>query len=261
MQPKLNSGCARVRADATPKPSPYRRLRRSSEVTGDADIAAVGTALGDESRAAMVLALLGGAALSAGELARVAGRSRSGASAHLRTLTEAGLVVAEDVGRHRFFRLANSDVADALEGLARVAPVRPPRTLRQSVAGRALKRARTCYDHLAGELGVAVTVALVDRKLLTRGDASFRVTGAGAAWLSDLGIELDVLQRQRRSFARACLDWTERQPHLAGALGAALAELLFARQWVQRLPNGRAISLTTTGAEWLTESLGLTLPP
>jgi len=121
----------------------------------DVDIATVGAALGDRSRAAMLLALLRGEALAAGELARIAGRSPSGATAHLRALRDAGPVVAEDVGRNRFFRLADSELAEALEMLARVAPIRPARSLRQSEAGRALKRARTCYDHLAGELGVA----------------------------------------------------------------------------------------------------------
>jgi DNA-binding transcriptional ArsR family regulator len=224
----------------------------------DADIAVVGAALADRSRAGMLLALLGGEAIAAGELARIAGRSRSGASAHLRTLRNAGLVVAEDVGRKRFFRLANSEIADALELLARVAPLRPARTLRQSDAAQALKRARTCYDHLAGELGVAVTEALVERRLLERDGDAFCVMDAGRVWLGDVGIELADVERQRRSFARACVDWTERRPHLAGALGAALTDLFFARGLVQRLPGGRAIALTSAGSRWLTRELGLT---
>ena len=223
----------------------------------DADISAVGAALADESRAAMLLALLGGDAVSAGELARVAGRSPSGASAHLRTLHEAGLVLAEEHGRNRLFRLAGQDVAEALEALARIAPPRPVRTLRQSEAARALKRARTCYDHLAGELGVAVTDALVERSFVQRGDASFGVTPAGAAWLERLGVDLDALGRQRRSFARSCLDWSERRPHLAGALGAAVAEVFFARGWVRRLPGGRAIALEPSGSAWLRRELGI----
>lgn len=223
----------------------------------DVDIAAVGAALADRSRAAMLLALLGGETLTAGDLARIAGRSPSGASAHLRALRDAGLVVTEEAGRNRFFRLANSEIAEALEMLARVAPRRPPRTLRQSEAARAIKRARTCYDHLAGELGVGVTEALVERRLLDSDDDSFRVTRAGRAWLSELGIEIAALERQRRSFARACLDWTERRPHLAGALGAAFADVFFTRGWVQRLPGGRAIMLTPRGSEWLAREFGL----
>ncbi|MGZ4390413.1 MAG: ArsR/SmtB family transcription factor [Gaiellaceae bacterium] len=223
----------------------------------DADIAAVGAALADESRAAMLLALLGGDTLSAGELARISGRSPSGASAHLHTLHAAGLVAAEDFGRNRFFRLAGPDVAEALEVLARVAPPREVRTLRQSEAARALKRARTCYDHLAGELGVAVTDALIERDLLLRGDDTFRVTAGGSSWLAGLGVDVAALGRTRRSLARACLDWTERRPHLAGALGAALADVFFARGLVRRLPGGRAIAVTPAGDAWLARELGL----
>jgi DNA-binding transcriptional ArsR family regulator len=225
----------------------------------EADIAAVGAALADRSRAAMLFALLAGDALPAGELARIAGRSPSGASAHLRALVNAGLVVAEDVGRNRFFQLANTEIAEALETLARVAPRRAPHTLRQSDAARALKRARVCYDHLAGELGVAVTDALVDRRILRHHNDAFRVTHAGRRWLSsELRIDLAAVERQRRGFARACVDWTERRPHLAGALGAALADAFFTRGLVRRLPGGRAIMLTPSGSTWLGRELGLT---
>ncbi|HEX5468242.1 MAG TPA: metalloregulator ArsR/SmtB family transcription factor [Gaiellaceae bacterium] len=223
----------------------------------DADIAAVGAALADPSRSAMLLALVGGDDISAGELARIAGRSPSGASAHLRTLCDTGLVVAEESGRNRFFRLAGPDVAEALEVLARVAPARKPTSLRQSEAARALKRARTCYDHLAGELGVAVTEALVANELLRGGDDCFHVTDTGRTWLGELGIAIDQLERRRRSFARACLDWTERRPHLAGALGAAVADVFFARGWVRRLPGGRAVALSPAGRAWLLRELGL----
>lgn len=223
----------------------------------DADIVAVGAALADESRAAMLLALLGGDTLSAGELARISGRSPSGATAHLRTLRTAGLVTVEDAGRNRFFRLAGPDVAEALEVLARVAPPRPARTLRRSEQVRALKVARTCYDHLAGELGVAVTDALVERRFLLRDVNGLRLTPDGARWLRALGIDAGEVAHRRRSFARDCLDWTERRPHLAGALGAALTDVFFARRWVRRLPGGRAIAVTPAGGEWLSRELGI----
>jgi DNA-binding transcriptional ArsR family regulator len=224
-------------------------------VTGNADIAAVGAALADPGRAEMLLALLGGEALSAGELARIADRSPSGTTAHLRALRDAGLVVAEDVGRHRFFRLAGTEVADALEALARIAPPRPARGLRESEAMRALKRARTCYDHLAGELGVSVTEALVDQGVLEPDADAFRVTGPGERWFDELGVDLGALLHRRRSFARSCLDWTERRPHLAGSLGAALAQAFFDRGWVRRLPGGRSLAVTAAGATWLQREL------
>jgi DNA-binding transcriptional ArsR family regulator len=228
-------------------------------VTADADIASVGAALAAEGRAAMLLALVGGDAISAGELARIGGRSPSGTTAHLQRLREAGLVVVEERGRNRFYRLAGPEVAEALEALSRIAPPRPVRTLRQSEAARALKQARTCYDHLAGELGVSVTEALVDARLLEHVGDAYTVTPAGHLWLGQLGLDLDALSRRRRSFARACLDWTERRPHLAGSLGAAIAATFFTRGFATRLPGGRAIALTQAGGEWLARELGIPL--
>lgn len=205
----------------------------------------------------MLLSLLGGEAIPAGELARRAGVSPSGASAHLRRLREGGLIMQESVGRHRYFRLASRDLAEALESLARVAPARVASSFRESEGTRALKHARTCYDHLAGELGVAVTDALVERRMLARTDDTFTVTGKGSRWLTSLGIDLDAVAGSRRSFARACLDWSERRPHLAGSLGAAVAEVFFARKWIRRLPGGRAVAVTPDGRAWLARELGL----
>lgn len=226
-------------------------------MNGQADIASVGALLGDDARAAMLLTLLGGEAVPAGELARRAGVSPSGASAHLRRLREGGLITQERIGRHRYFRLASPELAEALESLARVAPVRPASSLRESETTQALKRARTCYDHLAGELGVALADALVERKLLTRSDEAFALTRDGAAWLGSLGVDLAVVGRSRRSFARACIDWSERRPHLAGALGAAVCDLFFARVWIRRLPGGRAVAVTEDGRAWLARELGV----
>lgn len=225
----------------------------------DADIAAVGALVGDGARAAMLTTLLGGEAATAGELARIAGVSRSGASAHLRKLRDGGLVSEEIVGRNHFFRLAGLELADALEALARVAPARRPACLRESEATRAVKRARTCYDHLAGALGVAVTEALVTRRVLRLQDDAFRVTRTGTAWFEELGVDLSQARGARRSFSRTCLDWSERRFHLAGALGAALADTFFAQRWVRRLPGGRAFAVTPRGARWLRDELGLEL--
>ena len=226
-------------------------------MNGQAEIALLGALLADDARASMVLTLLGGDAIPAGELARRAGVSPSGASAHLKRLREGGLVTQESVGRHRYFRLASPELAEALESLARVAPVRPASSFRESESTRALKHARTCYDHLAGELGVAVADALVDRGVLTRTDEAFAVTDAGTTWLASLGIDVEEVAASRRSFARACLDWSERRPHLAGSLGAAVADAFFARKWIRRLPGGRAVAVTPDGRAWLARELGL----
>jgi len=228
-------------------------------VNGQADIASIGALLADDARADMVLALLGGESIPAGELARRAGVSPSGASAHLRRLREGGLVTQESAGRHRYFRLASPELAEALESLARIAPVRPASSFRDSEGTRALKRARTCYDHLAGELGVAVADALVERGVLERVDDAFAITNGGYEWFTSLGIDLEALARARRSFARACLDWSERRPHLAGSLGAAVADRFFARKWIRRLPGGRAVAVTADGRAWLERELGLSV--
>jgi DNA-binding transcriptional ArsR family regulator len=223
----------------------------------EADIAAVGALIGDRARAAMLNALMSGEAISAGELARVGGVSPSGATAHLRRLREGGLVVGERAGRQRVYRLAGSELAGALEALALVAPAAPVCGLRDARAAGAMKRARTCYDHLAGELGVAVTDALVDREVLARDDPGFAVTGPGGVWLRELGLDLDAHRRARRSFARGCIDWTERRPHVAGSLGAGIASAFFRHGWIRRRPGGRAVSVTTAGADWLQCSLGV----
>ena len=224
----------------------------------EADIAAVGALIGDRARAAMLNALMGGEPLSAGELARVGGVSPSGATAHLRRLRDGGLVVDEAAGRQRVFRLAGSELDEALEALAVVAPPLPVRGLREARALGALKQARTCYDHLAGELGVAVTDALVKREILARDDGGFAVTGGGSDWFGRLGLDLEALRRTRRSFARGCVDWTERRPHVAGSLGAGIAATFFSRGWVRRRPGGRAVVVTAAGAAWLDRSLGIT---
>jgi DNA-binding transcriptional ArsR family regulator len=225
---------------------------------GDADIATVGAALADNARASMLLALVGGESLTAGELARRTGLSPPGASNHLRRLERSGLISAERVGRNRYVRLANDNVAAALEALAQIAPQQPVRSLRQAESAHALAFARTCYDHLAGRLGVSITDALVERRILTLDGDNFDLTHRGEAWLGTLGIDANALRRRRRSVARACLDWTERRPHLAGSAGAALATGLFTQRSIARLPGSRAVRITPTGATWLEHELGIT---
>jgi DNA-binding transcriptional ArsR family regulator len=226
-------------------------------VNGRADIASIASLLADDARASMILTLLGGDAIPAGELARRAGVSPSGASAHLKRLREGGLITQQRAGRHRYFRLASPELAEALESLVRVAPSRPVSSLRESEGTHALKHARTCYDHLAGELGVGVADSLVDRGVLARMDDAFALTDDGTRWFTAIGVDIDALTESRRSFARACIDWSERRPHLAGSLGAALADVFFVRKWIRRLPGGRAVAVTPDGRAWLARELGL----
>lgn len=225
----------------------------------DADIAVIGALIGHRARAAMLAALLSGEATTASELARRARVSRSGASAHLRKLRDGGLIVEEARGRNRLYRLSSRELAEALESLARVAPARPANGLRESEASRALKRARTCYDHLAGRLGVSLTEALLARHVLQERDGTFVLAKKGTAWFEALGVDIHAARAQRRSFVRACLDWSERRPHLAGALGSELASTFFTRRWITRVPGNRAVAVTPSGSRWLANELGLRL--
>jgi DNA-binding transcriptional ArsR family regulator len=220
------------------------------------DLAALARLLADGTRAGFCLALLDGRAWTAAELARHAGVAASTATEHLNLLVGGGLLVQERQGRHRYVRLADPATAEMIENLASMAPPRaePPRSLPSVSRNRALARARTCYDHLAGTLGVAVTEAMTERGLLDwrRGLA---LTGDGAGWLDELGITLPPATR--RPPVRSCLDWTERRSHLAGSVGAALCRHAFDSGWITRIGTGRAVALTSTGRRALAEQLGL----
>jgi DNA-binding transcriptional ArsR family regulator len=227
---------------------------------GEPDLASVAALIGDPSRAAMLTALADGRALPAGELA-AAGLSLSGASAHLARLAQGGLLTMEREGRHRYYRLTGPQVATALEGLALLA-VTPRRPRARSPAAEALRRARTCYDHLAGELGVALAQALEERGLVTAGERKrLEITAAGGRWFSQmLGIETARLVHGRHGVARRCLDWTERRHHIAGPLGAALLQRFRELGWVeQAMGSTRAVKLSRRGATALGGALHITL--
>lgn len=215
--------------------------------------------LADRTRAAFCLALLDGRAWTAGELAAYARVAPSSASEHLTRLTEGGLLVEHRQGRHRYVQLASPRVAELIEGLTAHLdpPAERPRGLRAANASAALARGRTCYDHLAGRLGVAVTDAMTGRGLIDQ-DGGFALTGAGRAWFAEaLATDTAMLRAGRRPTARGCLDWTERRQHLAGVAGARLCAGLLERAWVRRVGSGRAVRLTPTGAEALRDLLGL----
>jgi DNA-binding transcriptional ArsR family regulator len=226
-------------------------------VLADADLATIGGLIGDRRRAGILLALMSGQELPAHQLAARVGASSSLASSHLSKLLDGGLITAQPRGRERHYRIASQQVAQALEGLIAIAPTRPARTLHESNRGQAIRRARTCYDHLAGELGVGLTQALEQQRIITAHDDGYTLTMAGEKRLEALGIEASVVRRRRRAFARQCLDWTERRPHLAGALGAAIADQLFERDWLKRIPSTRAITITPHGAQQLRNQFAL----
>ncbi|HEX6361177.1 metalloregulator ArsR/SmtB family transcription factor [Actinophytocola sp.] len=205
---------------------------------GGMKLAEVAAVLADGSRATMCLALIDGRAWTVGELAKAARIAPSTASEHIRALTDAGFVRSLKQGRHRYVRLANADVAELIERLASHASPEPPRNLRASVRARRLAEARTCYDHLAGRLGVSLRDGMLAEGLIDDRDG-LTVTPHGRNTLAELGVELP---RSRRSLLRDCLDWTERREHLAGALPAALLRRALDAGWLTRDPH-RAITI------------------
>jgi DNA-binding transcriptional ArsR family regulator len=226
-------------------------------VPGDADIPAIAAMLAEPARAQILALLSDGRALPAGELARLAHVAASTASTHLSRLLDAGLVAVEQHGRHRYFRLATPEIVRAMEALAVVAPPQPVRSLRDDRVGAALRFARTCYDHVAGRLGVEITSALLDQGALAPSPRGYELTPTCDRLLDPLGIDLDELRRGRRTFARPCLDWSERRHHLAGALGAAIARSMLDDGWVDRSRAGRALFVTDRGQAGLEGLLGI----
>jgi DNA-binding transcriptional ArsR family regulator len=221
----------------------------------DADIAPVAALLGDPARAEIVSALNDGRALPAGELARRAGIAPSTASEHLARLVAGGLLAVETTGRHRYFRIAGADVAHAIEALSVIARPRPPRNLREASIGDALAAARTCYDHLAGTLGVTVTDALLRERALDDRDGTFVLGPRVEEVLVPFGVDPSALP-SRRPALRRCIDWSERRPHLAGALGAAICARAREQRWIEPLPGSRAVKVTVAGRKAFA-SLGL----
>ncbi|WP_344632939.1 winged helix-turn-helix domain-containing protein [Streptomyces glaucosporus] len=236
-------------------PGPAHRTRRPEHP--GSRLARLAGLLADDTRAQFCLALLDGRAWTAGELARLAGVAPATASGHLDRLVAGGLLAEERQGRHRYVRLAGPAAARLVEELAAHAgPPPAPRSLRTASASTAMARARTCYDHLAGRLGVAIADALLERGLV-RQDTGFAVTGDGLRWFGALGIDLTALPGGRRPVARACLDWTERRPHLAGAAGAALCRHALDAGWCERIGTQRALRVTGEGRRALRDLLGL----
>lgn len=210
-------------------------------------IASVAALIGDPARANMLTALMDGRALTVSELAEAAGVTLPTASGHLAKLDAAGLLAAERQGRHRYFRLSGSDVAQVLEALMGLAQRTGAVRVRTGPREAALREARVCYDHLAGERGVALLDALVRRGLIVGGPEP-AVTRSGQAFFATFGIDTETLARGRRPLCRACLDWSERRIHLGGSLGAAVLDIIVAQGWAQRA-EGRVVTFTPDGAQ------------
>jgi DNA-binding transcriptional ArsR family regulator len=211
------------------------------------NIARVAAAIGEPARAEILAALMGGQALTATELAAVAGVTKATASAHLARLLDARLVAVDTQGRHRYYRLADADVARLLESLMGVAVRTGAVRVRAGPREPALREARVCYDHLAGDVGVGVLDALLAQRLLRAEGEALRVTKRGTEVLAELGVDVGALAAQRRPLCRRCLDWSVRRHHLGGAVGAALLQRLLALGWARRAKDSRAVVFSPAG--------------
>lgn len=216
-------------------------------------LAETASLVGGHTRAAMLVALMDGRALTAGELARAGGVTAQTASGHLAKMLEAGLLALEAQGRHRYYRLASATVAGMLEAMM-VAAAPPP--IRTGPRDKAMRRARICYDHLAGEIAVALTDAMVARGQIEIGADGAALTDQGRQLLAQIGVELPS-EGKGALFCRPCLDWSERRHHLAGAVGAALYRTLLARGWIRRSAAGRTVTITPPGQAALERCFGV----
>ena len=223
-------------------------------------IAEIAALVGDPARANMLSALMDGRALSAGDLAFAAHVTAQTASAHLAKLVEARLLSVEKQGRHRYFRLASAEVARMLEEIMSVAVARTPRYRPAWMRDEALRSARTCYDHLAGRLGVALAGSLADRRHVLLDEDGGEVTDEGARFFDELGLDLASTAGKRRRFCRPCVDWSERRPHLGGAVGAALAQRCFDLRWIERVKDSRAVAITPCGHDGFRARFGVEIP-
>ena len=211
------------------------------------DIARIGALLGDPARTHMLTALMSGQALTAGELAREAGITAQTASSHLGKLADGGLLTPRKQGRCTYFALASPEVAELMESLAGLAATAGHRRTRPGPRDPAMRRARVCYDHLAGELGVAMLDGLLARGTIEDRGGALSLGEAGAAFVRAFGVPAEALRGGRRPVCKACLDWSERRSHLAGSLGAAMLQAIYAKGWARRLEGGRVVAFNAGG--------------
>ena len=221
------------------------------------DIAILASLIGDPARSRILLALMGGRALTATELSLEAEVSPSTASAHLAKLSAAHLIVRQKQGRHRYFQIADEQVARLIEELCGLAARDRVPGVATGPKDPALRRARVCYDHLAGELAVRLFESLLGRGWLDRHGEGIELTEVGERGLARLGFEIDSLKAQRRVTCRQCLDWSERRHHLAGALGAAILAQIYERKWARRDLNTRAVLFSDWGEAQLSREFEL----
>lgn len=233
-------------------------MRRIVDV--EPDISLIAAAISQPARCAILQALMGAVSLPASELAYRAGVSNSTASSHLNMLVGSGAIAVCKCGRHRYYKLSHPRVAELMEAFSLLAPQTAASKPARKVIAQKLRHARLCYDHLAGQLGVSVTEAMLTREYIVEERESFELSLAGEAFLkSELQIHVVTLRNLRRPLTRSCLDWSERRPHLAGAIGAAIATRFIARKWVAQNGDDRSLAVTSRGRSSLLRLFDLRL--
>ncbi|HEK9102602.1 helix-turn-helix transcriptional regulator [Bacillus pfraonensis] len=213
------------------------------------NVAKIAYLISDTSRATILVQLLDGRPHPATELANAAKIQPQTASFHLQKLYEAQIIDVEKHGRHRYYKIANHEIAESLEKILYLTPPEPIRSFKQSKESKEIQYARTCYDHLAGKLGVEITNSLLNNNILIKEDLQFKVTKKGQEFFVSFGIDLDSLHKKRRFFSKCCLDWSERQHHIAGSLGNAILERMIERKWITRALETRAVYVTPLGKQ------------
>lgn len=219
----------------------------------------IASLIGDPTRATILWTLLDGKAFTATELAIAADTSPQNISMHLNKLVQAQLLCVESQGRHKYYKFARKDIAYAIEAMANLIPVEIDQKAKTNTIEVPVKYCRSCYDHLAGKIGVAVTDSLIDQKIIIDHGKNFELSANGQAWFTDLGINISGLKQLRRSFLRPCLDWSERRRHMAGALPAALLDKMLNEDWIRKMQNSRAIVITAKGQQMIDKHFKLPL--
>lgn len=211
----------------------------------------IASLIGDPTRAAIMWTLLDGKAFTATELAIAANTSPQNISMHLAKLLDASLLCVEKQGRHKYYRFFNKEIAYAIEAMANLIPAPPISQKKSSENHSPIKHCRTCYDHLAGKIGVALTNSLLEQNIIIDDNNDFEISLEGVKWFSDFGINVEEVKKQRRLFLKPCLDWSERKNHIAGSLAASLLEKMIANDWLRKTTNSRAIIITGKGEKEL----------
>ena len=215
--------------------------------------------IGDPTRATIMWTLMDGKAFTATELAIAADTTAPNISMHLSKLVQAGLLCVESQGRHRYYKFSRKEIAYAIEAMTNLLPDAGSKGAAVSEDMPAIKHCRTCYDHLAGKVGVAISDNMLKQKIIVESDNDFTLSPKGKKWFSELDIDTARLQQQRRSFLRPCLDWSERRYHIAGSLAAALLDKMLMQDWMRRTKNSRSVIVTAKGQKNLYEHLGLSV--